>query len=81
MMTRITPRTCLWPLTISLILTFALSIGLTFQSDHHCYAATCGLYLSIFETGLSLTGPQENGCFPSRPDCMWYCGTSGSHSL
>ena len=41
-MTRITPRTCLYPLTGSLLLTFALSIGLTFRSDHHCYAGTCG---------------------------------------
>lgn len=41
-MTRITPRTCLYPLTGSLLLTFGLSIGLTFRSDHHCYAGTCG---------------------------------------
>ena len=39
---RITPRTCLWPLTGSLVAAFALSIGLTFQSDHHCYAGVCG---------------------------------------
>lgn len=41
-MTRITPRTCLYPLTGSLLLTFGLSIGLTFRSNHHCYAGTCG---------------------------------------
>lgn len=43
--TRITPRTCLWPLAISLVITFALSIGLTFRSNHHCYAGTCGEWL------------------------------------
>ena len=43
--TRITPRTCLWPLAGSLVLTFALSIGLTFRSNHHCYAGTCGEWL------------------------------------
>ncbi|KAL8776472.1 MAG: hypothetical protein Q9194_003127 [Teloschistes cf. exilis] len=42
---RITPRTCLWPLTGTLIATFGLSIGLTFRSDHHCYAGTCGEWL------------------------------------
>ena len=40
--TRITPRTCLWPLAGSLVITFALSIGLTFRSNHYCYAGTCG---------------------------------------
>lgn len=44
-MTRITPRTCLYPLTGSLLLTFTLSIGLTFRSNHHCYAGTCGEWL------------------------------------
>lgn len=44
-MTRITPRTCLYPLTASLLLTFALSIALTFRSDHYCYAGTCGEWL------------------------------------
>lgn len=44
-MTRITPRTCLYPLTGSLLLTFGLSIALTFRSDHHCYAGTCGEWL------------------------------------
>ena len=42
---RITPRTCLWPLSISLVITFGLSIGLTFRSDHHCFAGTCGEWL------------------------------------
>lgn len=44
-MTRITPRTCLYPLTGSLLLTFGLSIGLTFRSNHYCYAGTCGEWL------------------------------------
>ena len=44
-MTRITPRTCLYPLTGSLLLTFTLSIALTFRSDHNCYAGTCGEWL------------------------------------
>ena len=42
---RITPRTCLWPLALSLVVTFSLSIGLTFRSNHHCYAGTCGEWL------------------------------------
>ena len=42
---RITPRTCLWPLTGSLLATFGLSLGLTFRSNHHCYAGTCGEWL------------------------------------
>ena len=42
---RITPRTCLWPMAISLVVTFGLSIGLTFRSNHHCYAGTCGEWL------------------------------------
>lgn len=41
-MRRITPRTCLWPLVGCITATFALSIGLTFRSNHHCYAGTCG---------------------------------------
>jgi hypothetical protein len=41
-MKRITPRTCLWPLTGVLCVTFILSIGLTYRSNHHCYAGTCG---------------------------------------
>ena len=44
-MKRITPRTCLWPLTGVLCGTFILSIGLTYRSDHHCYAGTCGEWL------------------------------------
>jgi hypothetical protein len=44
-MKRITPRTCLWPLVGCLCITFALSIGLTYRSDHHCYAGTCGEWL------------------------------------
>ena len=43
--TRVTPRTCLWPLAGSLVITFSLSIGLTFRSNHHCYAGTCGEWL------------------------------------
>jgi hypothetical protein len=63
-MTRITPRTCLWPLTISLFVTFALSIGLTYQSNNHCYAATCAetnlplqtrLHVVIWYLWLSIT--------------------------
>ena len=42
---RITPRTCLWPLVGSLLATFGLSLGLTFISNHHCYAGTCGEWL------------------------------------
>ena len=42
---RITPRTCLWPLAGSLTATFALSLGLTFRSNHHCFAGTCGEWL------------------------------------
>ncbi|KAI9678175.1 MAG: phosphate system positive regulatory protein pho81 [Caeruleum heppii] len=44
-MTRITPRTCLYPLTGSLLLTFGLSMGLTFRSNHYCYAGVCGEWL------------------------------------
>lgn len=32
----------MWPVTFTLIGTFALSIGLTYRSDHYCYAAVCG---------------------------------------
>ncbi|KAL8871829.1 MAG: hypothetical protein Q9174_002425 [Haloplaca sp. 1 TL-2023] len=42
---RITPRTCLWPLVGSLLGTFGLSLGLTFRSNHYCYAGTCGEWL------------------------------------
>lgn len=44
-MRRITPRTCLWPLVGCVAATFALSIGLTYRSNHHCYAGTCGEWL------------------------------------
>ena len=44
-MKHITPRTCLWPLTGCLCAGFALSIGLTYRSNHYCYAATCGEWL------------------------------------
>lgn len=40
-----TPRTCLWPLTGAVIGAFMLSIGLTFRSNHHCYAGVCGEWL------------------------------------
>lgn len=61
-MTRITPRTCLWPLTISLLLTFALSIGLTFRSNNHCYAGTCGEWLFPLQARLHVV--------------VWYCWVS-----
>lgn len=44
-MRRITPRTCLWPLVGVISATFALSIGLTYLSNHRCYAGTCGEWL------------------------------------
>lgn len=53
-MTRITPRTCLWPLAGSLVLTFSLSIGLTFRSDHHCFAGTCGEWLFPLQARLHI---------------------------
>ncbi|KUJ09557.1 uncharacterized protein LY89DRAFT_761136 [Mollisia scopiformis] len=58
-MTRITPRTCLWPLAGSLSLTFALSIGLTFRSNHHCFAGTCGEWLFPLQARLHVV--------------IWYC--------
>ncbi|KAH7327415.1 hypothetical protein BKA65DRAFT_566857 [Rhexocercosporidium sp. MPI-PUGE-AT-0058] len=58
-MTRITPRTCLWPLAGSLSLTFGLSIGLTYRSDHHCYAGTCGEWLFPLQARLHVV--------------VWYC--------
>ena len=61
-MTRITPRTCLYPLTAGLLLTFALSISLTFRSDHHCYAATCGEWLFPLQARLHVV--------------IWYCWIS-----
>ena len=51
-MKRITPRTCLWPLTGSLLATFAAAIGLTYRSDHHCYAGVCGEWLFPLQTRL-----------------------------
>ena len=51
-LSRITPRTCLWPLVGSLVATFCLSIGLTFRSDHQCYAGTCGEWLFPLQTRL-----------------------------
>lgn len=61
-MTRITPRTCLWPLAGSLVVTFCLSIGLTFRSDHHCYAGTCGEWLFPLQARLHVV--------------VWYCWLS-----
>ena len=61
-MTRITPRTCLYPLTGSLLITFALSFSLTFRSDHHCYAATCGEWLFPLQARLHVV--------------VWYCWIS-----
>jgi len=53
-MTRITPRTCLWPITFTLIITFALSLGLTFRSNHHCYAGVCGEVLFPLQARLHI---------------------------
>lgn len=61
-MRRITPRTCLWPLTGSLIASFALSLGLTFRSNHHCYAGTCGEWLFPLQARLHVV--------------IWYCWLS-----
>lgn len=66
-MKRITPRTCLWPLTGSLIASFALSLGLTFRSDHHCYAGTCGEWLFPLQTRLHVV--------------VWYCWLSLSVTI
>jgi hypothetical protein len=63
-MTRITPRTCLYPLTGSLFLTFALSIGLTFVSNHHCYAGVCGEVLFPLQARLHVL--------------VWYCWVSAT---
>lgn len=64
---RITPRTCLWPLTISLIASFGLSIALTFRSDHHCYAGVCGETLFPLQARLHVV--------------VWYCWISLSVTL
>ncbi len=61
-MKRITPRTCLWPLTGSLIASFALSFGLTFRSHRHCYAGTCGEWLFPLQARLHIV--------------VWYCWLS-----
>lgn len=34
-----------WPIALTLVSTFALSIGLTYRSNHHCYAGVCGEWL------------------------------------
>lgn len=64
---RITPRTCLWPLTGSLIITFGLSIALTFRSKNHCYAGVCGEWLFPLETRLHVV--------------VWYCWISLSVTI
>jgi hypothetical protein len=53
-MHRITPRTCLWPLTGAIVASFALSIGLTFRSDHYCYAGVCGEWLFPLQTRIHI---------------------------
>ena len=58
----ITPRTCLWPLTGTLIASFALSLGLTFRSHRHCYAGTCGEWLFPLQARLHIV--------------VWYCWLS-----
>jgi len=64
---RITPRTCLWPLTGSLIASFGLSIALTFRSGHHCYAGVCGETLFPLQARLHVI--------------IWYCWISLSVTL
>jgi len=64
---RITPRTCLWPLTGSLIASFGLSIALTFRSNHHCYVGVCGETLFPLQTRLHVV--------------VWYCWISLSVTL
>lgn len=54
-----TPRTCWRPLALSLLLTFGLSLGLTFRSDHYCYAGTCGSHLFPLRSRLHVA--------------VWYC--------
>ena len=61
-MKRITPRTCLWPLTGSLVASFALSLGLTFRSHRHCFAGTCGEWLFPLQARLHVV--------------VWYCWLS-----
>lgn len=50
----ITPRTCLWPLTGALCISFALSMGLTFRSNTHCYAAACSERHSPLQTRIQV---------------------------
>lgn len=50
----ITPRTCLWPLTGALIISFGLSIGLTYRSNTHCYAAVCSERHSPLQTRIQV---------------------------
>lgn len=64
---RITPRTCLWPLTGSLIASFGLSIVLTFRSNHHCYAGVCGETLFPLQARLHVV--------------VWYCWIALSVTL
>lgn len=64
---RITPRTCLWPLTGCLVASFGLSIGLTFRSDHHCFAGVCGEWLFPLQARLHVA--------------VWYCWISLSVSV
>lgn len=55
----ITPRNCLWPLAACLVLTFGLSLGLTFRSNTHCFAGTCGEWLFPLQARLHVA--------------VWYC--------
>lgn len=64
---RITPRTCLWPLSGSLVASFGLSIALTFRSDHYCYAGVCGEVLFPLQARLHVV--------------VWYCWISLSVTL
>lgn len=41
---RIALRVCLW-IALVLIITFSLSIGVSFRSHRHCFAGTCGEWL------------------------------------
>lgn len=50
----ITPRTCLWPLTGAICISFALSIGLSYRSNTHCYAAVCPERHSPFQTRIQV---------------------------
>ena len=50
----ITPRTCLWPLTGALCISFALSMGLTYRSNGSCYAGVCSETHSPLQTRLQV---------------------------